>query len=479
MQLVEQGRVDLDAPLARYVPAFRMLPRFQGNVITARTILDHHSGIPGDVFNGLITQGTADPGYRAWLRKALRKMYPERRVNTRQAYNNSGFVLLQDLIENVTGQPLDTYTQQHLFTPLNMDSSSFNDPLAPDSAVTRVYLQKSGAAVEQPREYVNGWTAGSILSSAADMANYLAMLNADGAGLMAPSTFAEMLTPQTNAPMDISPATFGLSWLLVPSYWAGFMYTHDGATAYNYSDLIMLRDSKLGVFVTAVTANEQQVQAQIASRALSLMYTAKTGIAEPLPAALPTAEPDPPSKAALARRAGFYAGTTGYDHVRVAGRGLLYTAWGGQPVRLTRMANSWWATPNPSLQVRFKKVGGRQLLLQRSATTSGPLTYVAAEQAQVLPVSSPWRERLGTYRATNEAASVPPVLSSPKLTLKRRDGLLLLDLRDGRVQVLQPIRKQVAFTFGTGPTGSRNKGDGVFAHGTTLTYMGVRYERMP
>src|SRR6202042_2959916 len=51
MQLVEQGRVDLDAPLSRYVPQFRLLPRFPGSVITVRSVLDMHSGIPGDINN--------------------------------------------------------------------------------------------------------------------------------------------------------------------------------------------------------------------------------------------------------------------------------------------------------------------------------------------------------------------------------------------------------------------------------------------
>ena len=55
MQLVEQRRVDLDAPLSRYVPEFSLLPRFPGSVITVRGVLDMHSGIPGDINNGLIS----------------------------------------------------------------------------------------------------------------------------------------------------------------------------------------------------------------------------------------------------------------------------------------------------------------------------------------------------------------------------------------------------------------------------------------
>ena len=65
MQLVEQGRVDLDTPLSRYVPQFKMLPRFPGSVVTVRSVLDMHSGIPGDIGNGMLTSGRPNPGFRA------------------------------------------------------------------------------------------------------------------------------------------------------------------------------------------------------------------------------------------------------------------------------------------------------------------------------------------------------------------------------------------------------------------------------
>ena len=84
MQLVQEGRVDLDAPLSLYVPQFSLKRRFRNSVITVRSVLDHHSGIPGDVFNGLFTERKPDRGYRAWLLRTLRSLYPERPVNIAQ-----------------------------------------------------------------------------------------------------------------------------------------------------------------------------------------------------------------------------------------------------------------------------------------------------------------------------------------------------------------------------------------------------------
>ena len=161
MQLVEQGRVDLDAPLSRYVPEFSLLPRFPGSTITVRSVLDMHSGIPGDINNGLISVGGPIRGYRGWLLGALRREFPERRVDTAWAYSNSGFVLLQNLVENVTGQDFDAYTREHLFDPMGMPSTTFDDASVPDAALSRGYEAVTGAngAVRvrvRPREYVNG-----------------------------------------------------------------------------------------------------------------------------------------------------------------------------------------------------------------------------------------------------------------------------------------------------------------------------------
>jgi CubicO group peptidase (beta-lactamase class C family) len=62
MQLVQRGLVKLDAPLARYVPGFSLRPRFHNSVITVQSALDHHSGIPGNLFSGLFTENRPNPG---------------------------------------------------------------------------------------------------------------------------------------------------------------------------------------------------------------------------------------------------------------------------------------------------------------------------------------------------------------------------------------------------------------------------------
>jgi CubicO group peptidase (beta-lactamase class C family) len=83
-------------------------------------------------------------------------------VNT-AAYSNSGYVLLQNLVEHVTGQDFDAYTREHLFAPMGMSSTTFDDASVPAAALSRGYQVVTGAGEathERPREYVNAGTAG-------------------------------------------------------------------------------------------------------------------------------------------------------------------------------------------------------------------------------------------------------------------------------------------------------------------------------
>jgi CubicO group peptidase (beta-lactamase class C family) len=472
MKLVEQGRIDLDAPVTTYLPEFRLAPRYENNVITVRTILDHHSGIPGDVFNGLITRQRPDPGFRQWLLKALPSMTPERRVNTLQAYNNSGFVLLQNIVENVTGEPFDTWSTANLFTPMGMTDSSFNDTVAPDSALTRNYWITGGKVVPRPREYVNGWTAGSILSNATDMAKYLQTVLRDGQPIVTPATFQQMLTPQTNLPLDIMPATVGLSWFMYPRSWAGKTVLHDGATGYNFSMLQFLPDSDIGVFVSTNTLGGSEVSATVAGRALALAYTAKTGISKPEAQPLPTAAF---TKSAGKGKQGVWATATSYDTIVAKKTHLNWTS-SGTTSKLRKMSNGWWdVSDNPTMQVRFTTVQGRRVMLSRFAGPVGPLKVVVGQFAPATSVNTSWRKRLGSYRATNVNPSVVKYLVFPRMRLEVQDGHLLM-VRGDNIQVLNPMSKTKAYSFGMGGTLGRNKGDSLVADGTRLKYMGMTYK---
>lgn len=493
MQLVERGKVDLDAPMTRYVPELRLLPRFPGNTITVRSVLDHHSGIPGDIFYGLITLEKPDRNFHSWLLDTLRTMPPERRVNTTWAYNNSGYVLLQALVENVTGQPYARRTARTLFGRMDMASSTFDDTRAPNRAMTRNYSPVLGAdgqptrAVRvDPREYVNGWTAGSILSSARDMANYLRTLVHRGDGpagrVVRKQTLRRMTTPQTHLTID-GDVHIGLSWFLTDS-WLGRTFGHDGATTRNFSMLSVAPNQELGVFVSTNTVGGSAVADAIASRAMELAYTAKTGVPKPPPVALPDPGPRTPSPAELTEATGTYAGYTDYSTVRAVGDSLELTIVSGaerKNATFTQMADGWWKTSvDPDLQITFRTISGRHVMMARNGGGTRMNSMVLGQK--VTPIRAPerWVQAAGTYRARLSASHATDLV--PRTArLRFEPGLALLELGPAagpERQVLLPFDADHAFTFGLASSGGRRKGDIVRLDDGRIVYMGVTYRKV-
>ncbi|MGH3583358.1 MAG: serine hydrolase domain-containing protein, partial [Mycobacterium sp.] len=363
MQLVEQGKVDLDAPLSRYVPQFKMLPRFPGSVVTLRNVLDMHSGIPGDIYNGAATTKPY-PGFDNLLLRILAKTYPQRPVNTTWAYSNSGYSLLRNVVENVTGQGFVAYTHQHLFAPMGMNRTTFDPAAAPVGDLAVGYQTatgaKGGVRVETPpRVYLNCWASGSVVSSASEMASYLKTMIAhgvapEGSRVLARSTLRQMTTPQTHLPLDITSFKAGLGLWVGDSgnRWMGRALYWNGDTPTFHTFFRWLPELGLGVFVSVNTTTTAPVRDEVGLRALGLMVTAKTGRAAPKPA-----QPAPVVKASparLRRAAGQYASSAAGlftvsavdGHLKLAAQGPLLAHL--PPVTLLPRADGWYAAAPPA-----------------------------------------------------------------------------------------------------------------------------------
>ncbi len=500
MQLVEDGKVDLDEPLSSYLPGFRLRPRFADSTITVRSVLDHHSGIPGDVFNGMITHGEPDPGFRPWLRAQVPRMLPQGPPDTVFAYNNSGYVLLQDLIEHVTGQPLEQYARARLFGPMRMASSRFDDTKAPAARLTRNYQAVSSddgviTTVARPREFVNGWTAGSITSSADDMSRYvrtlLAFGKAPGGRVVSRPTLERMWTRQVDSPLDISPTTFGLGFGIgdYAMDWAGKVVWHDGATVWNHSIMQLLPDSGIGVFVSSNTTTSNALSAEVAHRALTLAYQARTGRTPPPPTTLPDSLPAQRSIEQLAQDAGLYAASSSVLRVDATVDGLSLTSQpgtaGASTTALRPLADGTFQGAGASTRYSFRTVKGRHLVLAAFASPDGARTVIVGQRVPPGTLTPKWRALLGTYRAVDARPNVDASLVARTLVLRELDGALLMDLdNEWGTQALNPGRSGSAFTYGLGPSLARGKGDAVTPRVSsggvqTLTYLGVTYARSP
>jgi CubicO group peptidase (beta-lactamase class C family) len=192
MQLVESGDLDLDADVAEYLDVD--VPRRFDEPITLRNLLTHTAGFEERV-GGLIGFGDETPV----LRDALAVDPPEQiyEPGTVPAYSNYGNALAGYVVERVSGVPFEEYVERNIFEPAGMTSSTFVQPLPSvlQDRMSRGYVTSADAPGQF--EIVGTPPAGSLTSSAPDMARFmLAQLGAPGAGaLLEPETLDLMHAP--------------------------------------------------------------------------------------------------------------------------------------------------------------------------------------------------------------------------------------------------------------------------------------------
>lgn len=123
LQLYEQGRIGLDDPVQKYFPEFNPANDPRRAQVTLRMLLTHTSGIGGDLSREG-TWGLPDADKADGLRRAFAASL-EFDPGAGFHYSDTGFIILGALVEKITGQPLDVYVQDHVFTPIGMTDTRY------------------------------------------------------------------------------------------------------------------------------------------------------------------------------------------------------------------------------------------------------------------------------------------------------------------------------------------------------------------
>jgi uncharacterized protein YbbC (DUF1343 family)/CubicO group peptidase (beta-lactamase class C family) len=197
MQLVERGKLELDAPAARYWPAFAVNGKQR---ITLRELLTHYSGLPPD-----LDLGRKWSGYRAAIERVA-AVHPIRAPGTAYIYSDINFEALGAIVRRVSGEPLDRYCARHIFGPLAMRDTGFRPPpaklarVAPTEVISGVLRR---GEVHDPTAYRMGGVAGDagLFSTADDLAIFARMLlgggTLGGVRILEPATVAAMTSPES------------------------------------------------------------------------------------------------------------------------------------------------------------------------------------------------------------------------------------------------------------------------------------------
>lgn len=212
MQLVEQGKLDLDTNIQHYLD-FKIKPGPKGigdAPITLRDLATHTGGFEEELHDfGSDKSGKLPLDIRTFLirNQPRRFALPGKDL----AYSNYGITLVGYIVQRVSGEPFAEYVQHHIFTPLGMTHSTFQQPLPKGFVATKGYMKTSKP--DTGFEGVTEVPAGGLSSTAADMAIFGQMLlgngTYNGVQILKPSSVAQLFTPQFKPAPNVTPWDLG------------------------------------------------------------------------------------------------------------------------------------------------------------------------------------------------------------------------------------------------------------------------------
>lgn len=208
MMLVEGGKLRLDDPITSHLPEAPAAWR----AITVRHMLTHSSGLQEYLsIPGLPDQAHA-LGHREMTRLFASRITQEFPPGETWAYSNTGYLLLGDIIERVSGQSYWEFLHTHVFTPLAMHATRSSEPRAVVPGRAAGYGWRNGALENRAALSENAYSAGSIVSTVADMARWAVALQTDRV-LSKPSRDL-IWTPLTVAGGPVAPFSYGFGWVV-------------------------------------------------------------------------------------------------------------------------------------------------------------------------------------------------------------------------------------------------------------------------
>lgn len=461
MQLAEQGRLDIDQPLRKYLPDFSIKSHYASSAeITPRQLMTHHSGLPRDHQKGFMTRHSVP---FTGLVEAIHEDYASYPPNLVFSYSNLGISLLGHAIQNQSGKPFADYMQQSVLVPLGMASSSFDTGLSSSPLMAKGYRN----AKQENEPSLRDVPAGGLNSSVTDMSHFMSMMFADGMSgdhrILKAETITEMLRPQnTNVPLDFN-FRVGLGWMLstlgvstIEN--AGTVAHHAGGTILFRSQMYLLPEHKLGVVALSNSSTAGQVVDHVATEALSLALEAKTGIRQPEHGKV-QADDKPLSAETVRDYVGDYTTLAGFAQIKACGKGMCATV-ANHDFDLVQGRDGQFRLDYALLGILHISLGNLGEVGLTRRTVSGRDLLVARAGSQemlvgqrIQPLSNPgaWQRYLGDYEITNLQDDHKMI---ERISLVEDHGFLLVELTPAekpkvksRVP-LQPVSENEALLLG-------------------------------
>ncbi|MGH8450760.1 serine hydrolase domain-containing protein, partial [Pseudomonas sp.] len=469
LQLAEQQRLELDAPIQQTLREFYVRSRFHSDQaaadrdITLRRLLSHQSGLPSEHLRDLrSTYAMSQMPMRVsgvWLSSP---------PGSQVAYSNLGYALVGAAIERSSGKSFEAQLQSSLLKPLAMDQSSFVGTGTQLGYRAMGYEDGRGSTDAQVRDLA----AGGLWASPKDLSHYVQMLFAHGTykdkQVLGSASIDAMFTQQnTGNALDFD-CQMGLGWFLAPCgdepVGPGIRtYQHSGGGDDFAAQLTVLPDQQLAVIIMANDSNAEEMVVSLSTDALRLMLQAQTGSQV---CADNCQSPNHglklrqvPAAVDRKRLAGFYATAWGVFRIKDENNRLAGEL-AGFDFELVRDDHGWLRAQKKVLGFWLKDLGelgrvqldvvtvqGRQMLTARSHGQR----IAIGERIDPPPLPLAWADTIGTYQVLNTHEPDAPLSG---ISVRLEEGFLVIrgQLHDEPLTdyILLPVDNAHAVLAGNG-----------------------------
>lgn len=253
MQQVEQGKLDLDRDVNDYLD-FKIPSAFD-KPITLRDIMTHRAGFEESIKDLLVSSLKDVHPLSQYLQSHMpSRVFPPGMV---PAYSNYATTIAAYIVERVSGQNFNDYVEEHIFKPLDMYNSTFDQTL-PDAFKTSMsngYIL--GSDDPKPFEFLQAAPAGSLSASAVDMSHFMIMHLQNGryrdVQVLKPETVIQMHARQEGWPKAVNAMCLGFYEQSQNGY---RIIGHEGNTVLFHSNLFLILDANTGLFISYNSAGQ-------------------------------------------------------------------------------------------------------------------------------------------------------------------------------------------------------------------------------
>ncbi|WP_455715879.1 serine hydrolase domain-containing protein [Anaerosporobacter sp.] len=425
MQLVEKGILDLDTPVVNYIPDFKMADE-RYKKITVRMLINHSSGLMGNLINNSLLFYDADPVNTDDFLEHLSTQRLKADPGSFSVYSNDGFTLAELLVERVTKSSFTNYIYENISKPLGMSNTK-----TPQSGFPRLQLAKTYYDnIALPADYANIIGAGGLYSTAEDLCHFLdifmhenSVLSKDSVNAMAQPEYKKGLWGND----DDNILNYGLGWdsvKLNPFNNYGIQaFAKGGDTISYHGNVVTIPEYDLGVAV--LTSGGSSSIDQLLCDSILLNALQENGVIKELKDPTITAPVKTSMPESFKSYAGYYASVYEAFNIEFTDKNsfkMKYSVDDSAVLEYFYTGNGVFKDSTGSMEFTFKKLSNGKTYLNEKVLYSVPgfpsfvQDVLYAQRLDDNPVSesvaAAWKTREGKkYYVVNEKYSSQSYLS--------------------------------------------------------------------